>query len=315
MQKLVVVFFLVFNFYSFSQTKLIALKSHSGDIHSINSESDGNFGIAPVRLDSVIKISPTCIVEIDNFGRRDTVFKHPTFLNPTISLEELKQQYPRIKFVGFDTNSKKSFPKKAKPHKGCLGWLGFFVCCIGLYVWNKKNYTHLHINQLFHSKNTFFILLLSCVFNTAFGQTKIIAFKSHSGNTANFASCLDTDHFGELPSMKFQTIYDTVKIISDSQFVEVWHISHPQLNSSKESENHFNRDTHLIAPAYRESANEIQNNYPSTTVFQGKVKSKKTKKMKLKSKTKTTHLWFMHLLIGGSVLPYLLHQFSSSKKA
>lgn len=122
----------------FGQTKIIALKSHSGDSESNNFESDGNFGIAPTRLDSVVKIGPKCIVEIDNYGGRDTVYVHPAFLNPNITLEELKKQYPRIKFVGFEKDWKESNGLKIKPRKGSLYLFGILMVGVLISQWRKK---------------------------------------------------------------------------------------------------------------------------------------------------------------------------------
>lgn len=119
---------------------MIALKSHSGDSKSLSSETDGNFGISPVRLDSVVKIGPKCIVEIDNYGGRDTIYEHPAFLNPNITLEELKKQYPRIKFVGFEKDWKESNGLKTKPRKGSLYLFGILMVGVLISQWRKKKF-------------------------------------------------------------------------------------------------------------------------------------------------------------------------------
>jgi hypothetical protein len=138
MKNILLFTFIALNLSIFGQTKIIALKSHSGDSESIKNETDGNFGISPVRLDSVVKIGPNCIVEIDNFGGRDTVFEHPSFLNPNITLEELKKQYPRIKFVGFENDWKESNGLKTKPRKGSLYLFGILMVGILISQWRKK---------------------------------------------------------------------------------------------------------------------------------------------------------------------------------
>lgn len=122
-----------------AQTKIIALKSHSGDMTALKSEKDGNFGIAPTRLDSVVKIGANCIVEINNYGFRDTVYEHPYFLNPDVSLQELKQRFPRIHFVGFDKEWSPNNQKKSKSSKSSLYFLGFTLFLWGIsHVKNRK---------------------------------------------------------------------------------------------------------------------------------------------------------------------------------
>lgn len=138
MKNILLVAFIAATLSIFGQTKIIALKSHSGNLESLKNETDGNFGISPVRLDSVVKIGPNCIVEIDNRGGRDTVFKHPSFLNSKITLEELKKQYPRIKFVGFEKDWKESNGLKRKPHKGSLYLFGILLFGILLSQWRKN---------------------------------------------------------------------------------------------------------------------------------------------------------------------------------
>lgn len=115
-----------------AQTKIIALKSHSGDMTALKDEKDGNFGIAPTRLDSVIKIGANCVVEINNFGFRDTVYEHPYFLNPDVSLQELKQRFPRIHFVGFDKEWKPNTKKKSKSSKSTLYFFGLTLSFWGI---------------------------------------------------------------------------------------------------------------------------------------------------------------------------------------
>lgn len=114
------------------QTKLIALKSHSGELSALKNETDGNFGIVPARLDSVIKIGPSCVVEINNHGFRDTIYEHPYFLNPDVSLNQLKKLFPRIHFVGFDKHWAPVPKKKPTSSKGVLYFIALTVSCWGL---------------------------------------------------------------------------------------------------------------------------------------------------------------------------------------
>lgn len=139
MKNIILVTFIALNLSIFGQTKIIALKSHSGNSESVENEIDGNFGISPVRLDSVVKIGAKCIVEIDNRGGRDTVFEHPSFLNPNITIQELQKQYPRIKFVGFEKEWKESNGLKTKPHKGSLYLFGILMVGILISQWRKKS--------------------------------------------------------------------------------------------------------------------------------------------------------------------------------
>ena len=138
MKNIILVTFIALNLSIFGQTKIIALKSHSGNSESVENERDGNFGISPVRLDTVVKIGPNCIVEIDNRGGRDTVFEHPSFLNPNITIQELQKQYPRIKFVGFEKDWKESNGLKTKPRMGSLYLFGILMVGILISQWRKN---------------------------------------------------------------------------------------------------------------------------------------------------------------------------------
>ncbi len=129
---------LSFNF-SFCQTKIIANKSHSGNAVSLAAEKDGNFGIAPERLDSVIKISDTSVVEVNNFGWRDTVYNHPYFLKPGITIDQLKEENPHIIFVGFEKkHTKMKKPAKSKENKGSLYLLALLMAGSLIYTFKQK---------------------------------------------------------------------------------------------------------------------------------------------------------------------------------
>jgi len=66
------------------------------------------------------------------------------------------------------------------------------------------------------------ILLLVCSFSGVLGQTKLIAHKSHSGNSSNFRLALksgfyDLDNFGEAPDRRVKSSQlDSVVFVSDS---------------------------------------------------------------------------------------------------
>lgn len=123
----------------YSQTKIIAYKSHSGSITNFQDEKDGNFGISPQQMiDSVIKISDSAVVEISRFGFRDTVY-HPHYLSkPGISLEEIKSFYPeRAKLIGFEKqpNIKEGSGELLSPKekKGSISILTFLLLLLFMY--------------------------------------------------------------------------------------------------------------------------------------------------------------------------------------
>ena len=100
----------------FAQTKIIAHKSHSGkpNTFNINNSSD-NFGLPSSYIDTIFKISDTCVLEVGWNGyerKRNIVCHHPCCNNPKISLDSLKKIYPNIILIGFEpgkkTGSKKS---------------------------------------------------------------------------------------------------------------------------------------------------------------------------------------------------------------
>lgn len=126
-----------------AQTKLIAHKSHSGNAASFSEMSGGNFGIDPSRIDTIIRIAPNCIVEINNFGWRDTVYNHPYYTKPGVTLEEIKANYPPyVIFVGFDNPPSKTVkPRKSTPvKKNSLYLLAFLLTGIGsIYTLSPKN--------------------------------------------------------------------------------------------------------------------------------------------------------------------------------
>jgi len=152
--------------------------------------------------------------------------------------------------------------------------------------------------------------LLTLTFNNVFAQTKIIAFKSHSGNSADFDATLENDNFGDFPEMHMIKIFDTVKVISDSQYVEVWH--HQYLGTIEDTtrEYYYNRDTNLISPQYRIDTKIIKENYPSSTVFKHYEAKKKVKKQ---NNTKTNSLWLLYLILGGSLTPFVIQFFKKAE--
>jgi hypothetical protein len=150
------------------------------------------------------------------------------------------------------------------------------------------------------------LILLTLIIKFGFTQTKIIAFKSHSGNSADFDATLENDNFGDFPEMHMIKIFDTVKVISDSQFVEVWHIENYQLLQDSIRKIYYYRDTNLIDPIYRSDTKIIKENYPPYIIFK---QNEPQKKIRRKSRTKTNNLWLLYLILGGSLTPFVIQFF------
>lgn len=145
MKTYIFLFSLVVSMYSFGQTKIIALKSHSGDASALSAEKDGNFGIAPTKIDTIVRISDTCIVEINNFGWRDTVYNHPYFSKPGVTMEEIKAHYPaRVIFIGFDkpVKNQKASSKLPKEKKGNLYLIALLIAGTLTYTFKHRKLLH-----------------------------------------------------------------------------------------------------------------------------------------------------------------------------
>jgi hypothetical protein len=106
---------------TFSQTKMIAHKSHSGKNKTFNADfSTNNFGIEPTltRVDSIRKISKSTIILYTTLGA-DTV-NDPKYAS--LPVDSLRKIYSagsqRIKFIGFEkkkaTKKPASIPKQKK---------------------------------------------------------------------------------------------------------------------------------------------------------------------------------------------------------
>ena len=88
---------------SFSQTKQIAHKSHSGKNQDFIAENyNDNFGIITPKIEEIILLKNNCIVEVPTYGKNDTVCDHPYFTGQ-YTLEEIKGFYrTNTKFTGFE---------------------------------------------------------------------------------------------------------------------------------------------------------------------------------------------------------------------
>ena len=101
----------------FSQTKLIAHKSHSGKVKTFTAKAEGNFGLPSHyrlrRLDSLIRISDTLAVAYSSIRETNVVLKDtvriddPDYLGELskMPIDDVKKRYPSIKFIGFEKTS------------------------------------------------------------------------------------------------------------------------------------------------------------------------------------------------------------------
>ncbi|MCE3294441.1 MAG: hypothetical protein K0R65_155 [Crocinitomicaceae bacterium] len=95
--------FLLFSGSLFSQTKLIAHKSHSGSDASYSADAyPDNFGEIAPRIKKIKLLKNNCIVEFLDWGQNDTVCDHPYFTGQ-YTLDEIKRFYPSsTEFIGFE---------------------------------------------------------------------------------------------------------------------------------------------------------------------------------------------------------------------
>ena len=108
-----------------TQTGLIAHKSHSGSAKSYVFAEFGNFGEPGPILRIVQKINDTIVVMVsDNMGfiSSDTVYNHPLFSNPNLTIDSLKKSYydSGIEFINFgkkivDDESQNALPFVIEP--------------------------------------------------------------------------------------------------------------------------------------------------------------------------------------------------------
>lgn len=88
-----------------AQTTLIAHKSHSGTASTFAFADPGNFGLSE-RLVKVKKISDTSVVLTNLYGSdesNDTIYGHPIFSDPNISVDSMQQlyYYENVNFENF----------------------------------------------------------------------------------------------------------------------------------------------------------------------------------------------------------------------
>lgn len=112
---------------TFSQTKMIALKSHSGNPAAFDPAGQGNLGIVepPPRLDSIVKINDSTVVRYMNndFGPYyyDTLINDKQWLKSDLNLDSVCKYYDETAIIGFETQesepTKKTRPPKLKRRK------------------------------------------------------------------------------------------------------------------------------------------------------------------------------------------------------
>ena len=110
--KLIIITAFFLTAVSYGQTELIAYKSHSGDMKKISFESYENLGIPPMRIDTIIILNDSTIIEISSrhwsgrsgFCLKDTVVNHPMYEGST-DYEKLRGNYydTTIVFINYDT--------------------------------------------------------------------------------------------------------------------------------------------------------------------------------------------------------------------
>ena len=95
---------LLFSITAFSQTELIAFKSHSGNMNYFKLSGFDNLGEPPMYIDSIIKLNDSTIVEYLSWGLNDTIVNHPVCNMPQASLDSLKGTYYNysMRFINFE---------------------------------------------------------------------------------------------------------------------------------------------------------------------------------------------------------------------
>ena len=130
-----------------AQTKMIALKSHSGVIFSKTTENADNFGnirelpneyeqqIQLLKIDSIQKISDTSYEEFSNHGSKTIITTKEIIADK--KLVSLKEKYPStIKIIGFDKQRKTIFKNKKSNNinnkKNSIHWLIAIIILAGI---------------------------------------------------------------------------------------------------------------------------------------------------------------------------------------
>jgi len=114
-----------------AQTALIAHRSHSGTIATFDATANENFGLPPSTYitDSVMRISDTLAVrygQVHHYNGRsarqtqDTLSYNVPPSAPQITVEKLRAQYPKAKFLGFDSPQPPPKPIRGRRKRSTL---------------------------------------------------------------------------------------------------------------------------------------------------------------------------------------------------
>jgi hypothetical protein len=123
---------LILNSLSYSQTKQIAHKSHSGSTENFNSDAyNDNFGLYEpyFPVEKVVLTKKKCLVEIRSNKKADTICDHP-YLSGQYTLQEIKTFYgENVEFKGFENKFfNDSIPnKKPQTNKNSLYLIAFLI--------------------------------------------------------------------------------------------------------------------------------------------------------------------------------------------
>jgi hypothetical protein len=123
---------LILNSLSYSQTKQIAHKSHSGSSENFIPEAyTDNFGLYEpyFPVEKVVLTKKNCLVEIRTNKKADTICDHP-YLSGQYTLQEIKTFYgENVEFKGFENQFfNDSIPnKKPRTNKNSLYIIAFLI--------------------------------------------------------------------------------------------------------------------------------------------------------------------------------------------
>lgn len=133
----------------------------------------------------------------------------------------------------------------------------------------------------------------------SFGQTNVIALKSHAGNVDELLK--EKDNFGDHPGMWLGNV-DSVKFIPEEKIVIEYKTSHYNKESYGDTTNYKNQDDKTIQEHLK--AIRFNNWYPEKTKFIGfPAEIEKMAEEKRAVKQNTIPFWLVLSLLGlGGVL-------------
>ncbi len=131
MKPALLVICMILSFKVFSQTSIIAAKSHSGKVNATNLESENNFGIIPPMkyVDTIILLTNSSALQCIHYDHKwwrklDTIYYDAGFSTKVV--DSLREEYPGAVFIGFDKfdSSKKTETGHKKDE---IFWLFNFI--------------------------------------------------------------------------------------------------------------------------------------------------------------------------------------------